>query len=654
MSNTNLSKTVMNGFQNTALGILENVDNYDIDDVIEILQVADELYHNGSESFVEDNEYDAIRLIGQQLDKTNPYFIGTGSDVRGGKVKLPFEMGSLDQVEIGDIQDWIRKNNLEDEEVVASDKMDGTSAMIIYNEKGLPQIAYSRGNGTEGADISRHIFKIANVPAKVSGKMVIRAEVELTETAFAELRSKVSRHSSKDPYKNARNMVAGLMNRKTNPAIVYKHLTVVTYEVIGFDGSKKEQLELLEDNGFQVVDNLTVIGSDCTDEFLAEYLNIRRDEIDYAIDGLVLDVNRSQKRADMNPTRDTLNPAYSIKYKVADADNMAVATVVDVEWNVSKHGYLKPRVKIEPTELVGVTVQHATGFNAKFINENGIGPGAKIRITRSGDVIPFIIGVEQKVEAKMPSEDWSWNETNVDAILNDLQDNNEVAIQQTLDFCMSIDAPHLKEGTVRTMFEQYKYDNSTDAIMEMLQLPKAEWVSAIGENGSKVWLGLKTKTAEMPLYVLMGSVPFFGRGVGKRKFKKLFKGLSVASVGEIPMLNVSQICSVDGFEEKTAKKIVNGIDTFMEFFQVIGEKVNVTFEQEKTGSMTGQKVVFTGFRDKELQTAIENAGGEMQSGVSGKTTILVAKNPNATSGKLQKARDKGVNVIGIDEIRGMV
>ena len=106
---------------------------------------------------------------------------------------------------------------------------------------------------------------------------------------------------------------------------------------------------------------------DLNDADLTKYLNKRRKGNDYAIDGLVIEVDDAKKRAKINPTRDSLNPEYARKFKVADASNLAVAKVIEVQWNISKDGYLKPRVKIEPTELVGVTVQHATGFNAKFI-----------------------------------------------------------------------------------------------------------------------------------------------------------------------------------------------------------------------------------------------------------------------------------------------
>ena len=113
--------------------------------------------------------------------------------------------------------------------------------------------------------------------------------------------------------------------------------------------------------------------------------------------------------------------------------------------------------------------------------------------------------------------------------------------------------------------------------------------------------------------------------------------------------------SVEGFEEKTAQKILNGMDDYYAFYAAVKGYITIAEEEGPTGtSMEGQKVVFTGFRDKDLQAAVEAAGGEMQSGVSGKTTILVTKNPNSTSGKVQKARDKGVKIVGIDELRGML
>jgi DNA ligase (NAD+) len=72
------------------------------------------------------------------------------------------------------------------------------------------------------------------------------------------------------------------------------------------------------------------------------------------------------------------------------ADQQATTEVLKVVWEVSKDGYLKPTVNFEPVNIGGSIIQYATGFNAAWIHENGIGPGAFIDIIRSGDVIPYI------------------------------------------------------------------------------------------------------------------------------------------------------------------------------------------------------------------------------------------------------------------------
>ena len=544
-----------------ALNMIATPDEYTIDEIIFILTLADDVYAHLGDSFIEDNEYDALYLIASRLDPANVYFTGVGSEVRGGKVKLPFEMGSLNQVEIGDIEGWVQKHNLRDEKIIITDKMDGTSALILYGDDGLPQIAYSRGNGTEGADISRHIFKIKNVPAQVSGKMTVRVEVELTETAFAELNTKITRHSSKGGYKNARNMIAGIMNRKENPEVVWDYVTVIAYQVVGSEDHKLDQLDQLEREGFDITPFSIRDGDNLTDEFLSLYLNERRDDTDYAIDGLVLDVNRRQKRLAMNPSRDTLNPEYSVKYKVADDDNLAIATVKGVTWNVSKHGFLKPQVNIEPIELVGVTISNATGFNAKFIDQHGIGKGAKVKITRSGDVIPFILEVVESVTPDLPSEECEWNETGVDLVLTNKDDNEEVVINQNIDFFSKIEAPMLKEGTVRKLHAA-GFTNPQDIIMAS----NKELVTVIGENGHKVYDGLRGRLNQIPAYKLLGAFST-ERGLGVRKFKKL-----QAAFGRDKLIDgeftTDEVLTVEGFEEKTAAKVENVIGAFNEFLDI--------------------------------------------------------------------------------------
>jgi DNA ligase (NAD+) len=371
-----------------------NIEDYTVTDLILVLQTADDLYFNENESFLADDQYDVIKQYANRLDGSNPYFIGVGSEVRGGKIELPYQMGSLTQSYEGDVEKWVEKYKLFTEKICISDKLDGVSALAQYANRNF-QIAFSRGDGVEGADISRHLRKMKSVPKNVPTATLeaVRGEIIISEDNF----KLMCEHSAKVGgriYKNARNAVAGIMNASSNPDWMYDYIDFVAYEVVNPNfWSKDVQFENLKNYGFKTAPAFIFDGRRLNDDVLVQLVNSRRDSNKYAIDGIVLEVNDADLRRKINPTKDTLNPEFARKYKVASTDNVAIATVVDVHWNVSKTGYLKPRVEIEPVDLVGVTITYATGFNAKFIFDNKVGPGAKVKITRSGDVIPLILEV---------------------------------------------------------------------------------------------------------------------------------------------------------------------------------------------------------------------------------------------------------------------
>lgn len=619
----------------------DSFDDYTIDEIIEALVYLDDVYFNGiADGTVEfpDVKYDAIRRFVECADPTNEYLIGIGSETRGGKEKLPYPMPSLNQEQIGEITGFIKEHNLEEEFLIITDKMDGTSLMSVFDKSSNFQKAYSRGNGIEGADVSRHFRKMQHVPQTMSG--TIRAEVEMTETNFTLLQQKVFK-SDGSIYKNARNMMAGIMNSSERENFIYDHIDVIAYQILGFDGDKEDELEVLSNAGFQVPFYSKVKGRELTDQYLADYINTRRASIDYAIDGIVIDVNRAKKRNEMNNGVEAgTNPRSTIKYKVADATNQFIATVVDVEWNASKHGYLKPRVVLEPFELAGVTIRHATGFNASFIKNNGIGPGAKVRITRSGDVIPFIEHVVTPSIAKMPTEVCEWNDTEIDLVLVTM--NDEVEIQQLLDFCSSLELPHLKEGSVRALYEA-----GVTTCDELVNASMVKLSQVLGVNGIKAFHGKNTKLDQVPLSDVMGSVPFFGRGVGKRKFKKLIEQIG----DDYKTWTFSQVSNADSFSDITAEKVMNGINKFSTFQKATCDVITYKGQAIKSsGPLMGQKICMTGFRDVEMENNIEDLGGEIVSGVSSKTTILVCTDIHSTSGKAKKAReinDKGKGKISI-------
>lgn len=245
---------------------------------------------------------------------------------------------------------------------------------------------------------------------------------------------------------------------------------------------------------------------------------------------------------------------------------------------------------------------------------------------------------------------WQWNETGVDAILADHHSNEDVIVNRMVEFFASIEAPYLKKGNVTTLHGYRGYREE-----DIIRLSERQLVSIIGENGKKIYAGLRKALTNIPLWKLMGSTHFFGRGIGRRKMKKLLDALGHEVVFTA---TVSDLADAEGFDEKTATKVVDGMSDFLDWVGPLEEDGLVTIDYstaaEATGKLVDEKVVFTGFRDKELAAEVEAQGGTIQSGVSGKTTILVASNPNSNSGKMKKAREKGVRIMGIEEFKELL
>lgn len=368
----------------------------DVRELIEQLKEYDAAYAEG-DSIVTDKEYDALYRKAQSLDPGNAYFASVGSDVRGGKEKLPYVMGSLDQIyDQKEWQNWVATYDLKDKNVIISDKQDGISAMLIYRN-GVFEKAYSRGNGMEGADITRHVKSVPSVVKDISGYVGAEAYVAIRAELIMEIETFKNKYAKK--FKNPRNMVAGCFNRSTTEESILNDIKCVTYQVVAYSGmpqgfsliSKEEELEFLISMGFKVTPFVKIRAGNLTESQLKVFVKTAKADSSTELDGIVVTINGYDDMSSQRRSKTTLNPEHSIKYKVSN--DGVVTEVVDVLWEISKSGFFKPRVQIKPVDLSGVTITYATGFNAKFIYENQIGPGATVKITRAGDVIPQILEV---------------------------------------------------------------------------------------------------------------------------------------------------------------------------------------------------------------------------------------------------------------------
>lgn len=631
--------------------------------LVHILSEASDLFHNGvdEESFLLDAQYDELEKMLRSIDPSNKFLTTIGSDVRGGKIDLPHPMGSLDQVYEGETIKWVESNGWQDELFVISDKQDGTSALNCHGRDGGLRIAYSRGNGFQGADITRHMKNIERMPRSLDimdlANHDVRLEVIMEDNVFSAMKAEAEADGGR-VYKNARNYVAGRMNASESPQSFYENVKVIATSIVSPRMGKLAQFEQLAKAGYEVTPYVTAYGRELTDEFLVALLTERRAATKTAIDGLVIDLANHDIVETLTRKSSSINPISSKKFKIGSDDNVAIAEVVKVHWNPSKAGYLKPRVEIAPVELVGVTITYATGFNAKFIRDNLIGPGAKIQITRSGDVIPFI---QKTVEPSptgpaMPAfEDFGlmgWTEGDVDLYMLDTTGNKAVQLEiiNSTFGTTGLNVPHIREGSIEKL-----YDAGFTSVTSIILASEADLKRAAGDSaGTKIYEGLKTKLSNVELGILAGATSLLGRGIGRRKMTKVIEALGNEAVlvdHAGPEL-AKRIAALEGFEQKTATTIVQNLPVFREFLDSIAGHYTIVAPKEKVtgGDLEGITVVFTGIRDKELEEKITARSGTIGSSVNKNTTYLVAKDPTGNSSKLVKARA----LIGEDNVISIV
>jgi len=625
-------------------------DDCDHHELANLMLASKDAYYNSEQPILTDEQYDTVEryLAFSSPDDDVLKFIG--SDVRGDAVPLPFPMGGLVQTYEGEVHKWITKSNLNEKYLFISDKLDGNSVQLVYDVNGNFTAGFTRGDGIEGADITRHLKHI-KFPKKVGfGIRGVRAEIICNRHHFNEVLA-----IAKRTYKNPRNMVAGLMNASVSNPDVLAELSVVAYDIMNMTTikDKTEQIHLLHQCGFECPNYRLWHGKDSTEDRLSHALVTAREDSLYEIDGLVIEAESKEYRQSLKPSTETLDPEYARKYKVADASNMAIAEVVAVHWGISKNGYLKPRVEIKPIDLLGVTVTYATAFHAWFIYSNHIGPGAKIKITRSGDVIPFITEVVSSMDIydydvwfiKQLNRigEWQWTDTMVDAFL--INDHPTIALERAEFFFVTLDVAGIREGNLVKLF-----DAGYNTPAKIIRMTEVELRQVLGENGSKIYAALIQKLSNVEKHILMAATGYLGRGVGRKKLKKLFE----ASNGDESIFtNFVWIISIEGFQAKTANRVVNGYKAYKDFVVELG--VYLHFKEfsgaPSEGELAGQVYVFTGFRDKELQTRIEEMGGVVGDSFTSKTTCVIAKDPNEDSGKMNKARAKGISIISVQQFK---
>ena len=541
----------------------------------------------------------------------NSLVLKVGSPVKKQKVKLPMPMPSLNKKKQDTIATWVKEESELD--IVLSDKVDGVSLGIVFDGTGERKL-YTRGDGTYGSDIS-YMADALKIP-RIKKKLKVRAEIVMEEAKFSKW--------EKD-FANPRNMVSGITNRNSvHPAL--KDCKVLAYQIIGKKLTPELQFEQLESLGFKTPWWVAIEATQLSRKSMENYLRQRKEKAQYAIDGLVVARNVVE-----SVTAD--NPENMVAFKNNEVEERATAIVEKVEWRNTRTGMLFPRIVIEPIKLSGVTITYVSGKSGSFIKNSGIGPGAEISIARSGDVIPDVRSVIKKVKSQLPDVEYIIEGENFFAV----EEAEDYTVQKLEFFYATIGIEKFKAATIKKVVDA-GYDN----VEKIHEISKSEFVKLTSKTGAEIYDAIHNGEP-IELSTLMHASQVFGRSFGKRRFAAIISALP--NFMAIPKNKlVSEVDNIAGFDVKTARAFAEKVEDFNFWLESCPFEYVLKKKIKKTGkNCEGQKVLFTGFRDKELENKIVATGGEIATGVS-KATVLVAADPQSSSAKLNAARNKGIKI----------
>ena len=636
------------------LNALETISELSVKELEEIIVYVADKYYNTSISIINDATYDLLIDFLRLRDPKSKILKNIGAPIKSkNKVKLDYHLGSMDKIKPADCRkfdSWIKKYkgpyNL-------SDKLDGVSALLVYKKNESIKL-FTRGTATEGHDITV-LIKYFNLPSfeeikeYVSKKKIVsddkdnlmafRGEIIINQKIFEKNWSKT--------LKNARNSVSGLVNSKNINSDLAKDTNLVLYEVVDPFLKIDEQFKMLNELGFKVVKNKTV--STLSFEILSKYLRDRRSNSEYLIDGII--ITDSQKH-DRNTDG---NPEYAFAFKDILEDQITQSTIIKIEWNISKNGYLNPTVIIEPVCIGGVEIKRVSAHNAKYVVDNKLGVGAIIEIIRSGDVIPYIQKViKPALKTDLPKGTWYWNETEVDIISNDME-SDELKIKNLQFFFSTLNTKGMGKKNVEKI-----YNSGLNTIEKILKAKETDLLKIEGfkeKTSSNLILAIKESLTNVNLAKLIAASNALGEGIGELRLKQVlntYPNLITDYKKWSKKEFIDKIKELEGWEDKTSSVLVNNFDEFIKFYNKI--KSYITLEKKieiKQSKLTGSTIVVTGFRDNDLHEKLEAIGVKISSSVSKNTDYLVVKDKetiNDGTSKVQKAQEAGVKIITKEQL----
>lgn len=644
-----------------------------IEELINILNEASRNYYELDNPTITDQEYDDLYQELEKLEQKYPELKKDNSPTNrvGGKVIDEFTkvthnvpMMSLGDIfseeEVKEFDERIKKT-IPNPTYVCELKIDGLSVSLLY-QNGKLMSAATRGNGVIGEDITHNVETIKNVPLsiKFEDEIEVRGEIYMPKKSFLKLNEE-RKKNGENLFANPRNAAAGSVRQLDSSIAAKRNLSTFIYHLPEYEKyeikNHSEALKFMKNLGFTVNPNIVVAKS--IDEVI-NYINkwtIKREELPYEIDGIVIKVDNFSDQKKLGYTART--PKWAIAYKFPAEE--VLTKLRGIEFCVGRTGKITPRADLDPVHVAGSIVRSVTLHNQDYIKEKEIMINDTIAIRKAGDVIPEVVRVikERRNGSEIPFKMIEKCPICGDKLIKKEQEAAYYCLNPKCDARKIEGLIHFSsrntmniEGFGENIVEDFYNMGYLKKITDFYELKKyKEELKELEGFGEKSINNLLDSIEDSKKNSLEDLLFAFGiRHVGKkmsqilaRKYENIDNiiNASFEELAAIPTIGDKIATSITEFMSKEENiEMIEQLKKYGLNMNYLGEKV------VEDSNFSSKTFVLTGSLSKltreDAGTEIENRGGKVTSSVSKKTdVVIVGENPGS---KYDKAKELNIEI----------
>jgi len=665
----------------------------DIDRIVELRELIHSYntqYYIHSISLVSDYEFDQLLKELEELEIKYPELYDANSPTKrvGGDITKSFETvlhkypmlslsNSYSKDDIADFDQRVKKIIDVPLTYICELKYDGVAISIIYKNGNLVK-AITRGDGTQGEDVTNNVRTISSIPLVLNGdypeNLEVRGEIMYSKSVFKELNQNREKQGLA-LFSNPRNSASGTLKLQDSSIVAKRKLDCFIYAVY-LDNHKINSLFLqynylaqfgfkipsVEDKYVKQVNDVSGIMN------FINYWEERKEDLPFEIDGIVIKVNEIDIQKEIGNTSKSPRWAIAYKYKAVQ-----VSTVLeDIVYQVGRTGAITPVANLKAVEISGTIVKRASVHNADQIEKLDLRINDIVFVEKGGEIIPKITGVDHS-KRNANSSKFVFSSKCPECSSELVRDEGEAH-----HYCLNSNLcpPQIKgkiihfigrkqlniDGIGQETIEQLYNEKLIENVADLFALKKQDLLplERMAEKSAENIINGIQQSKSAPFHkVLFGlGIRYVGETVAK-KLTSYFK-----DINQLRSSNFEELCSIEEVGDKIAESIVQyfSVDYNNKIIDLLLENgLNMTSDISenilKSTILENKKIVISGtFKNisrDELKKAIEINGGKNSSSVSKSTDILIA-GENMGPSKLEKAEKFKVSIMNENEFLKLI